>query len=902
MKRIIGLLFLFFSVSLWAAETVTVVTPVGATARVRFGAEKLQAALVEAGYQVHVDSISSKGKTKAKGQRIVIGTADDAALTAVGKSLKLMFNKSYHKEGFSIRKVKNTWVLRGMDASGALYACLELASRIRTGGLPATLSLDDQPEMVLRGSCIGMQKPFYLPGRTVYEYPYTPETFPWFYDKALWIKYLDMLVENRMNSLYLWNGHPFASLVKVKEYPFAVEVSDADFRKNEEMFAFLTEEADKRGIWVIQMFYNIIVSKPFAEHYGIKTQDRNAAINPIAADYTQKSIAEFIRKYPNVGLLVCLGEAISSEEDDVIWFTKTILPGVKDGLTMLGRTDEVPIILRAHDTNCEMVMKAALPIYKNLFTMNKYNGESLTTYQPGGPWAETHKALSQLGSTHVENVHILANLEPFRWSSPDFIQKTVGAMHAVHGANALHIYPQASYWDWPYTADKADTRLLEMDRDRLWYEAWARYAWKQGRDRASEISYWSKELEKTFGCRPGQGSQILKAYEEMGEISPKLTRKLAITEGNRQTFLLGSFMTQLVNPSRWTVYPGFHSSCGPEGEMLADWVLKELNKQVHVGENPVQLAQEAENHGIAAVQALESVTGVTKQVDEFGRLMNDAKAYRAFAKFMHAKVKAAVWALRYSHSNDLGDLEKVKPLLEASLTHYRELVALTKDRYLYANSMQTRQRRLPIGGDDGKNKTWVELLPTFEAELANFEKNLLRLKQPNQQAVIIQPLKPLDVDCAYELYTLDQKPNIYTEKDAKVLKYAEELKLLKGMRFNYEFQKEHPTEVRFTSKKPVSVLVGYFSTVSSNYAYAPKLETDASANDFGQSEIRLAKALEIAGQPPVNVHTYTYPAGEHVLKINQGNVLILGFIDASQPFVSRDAGLGEKTNIDWLFF
>ena len=32
-----------------------------------------------------------------------------------------------------------------------------------------------------------------------------------------------MLVENRMNSLYLWNGHPFASLVKLEEYPFAVE-------------------------------------------------------------------------------------------------------------------------------------------------------------------------------------------------------------------------------------------------------------------------------------------------------------------------------------------------------------------------------------------------------------------------------------------------------------------------------------------------------------------------------------------------------------------------------------------------------------------------------------------------------------------------------------------------------
>lgn len=61
------------------------------------------------------------------------------------------------------------------------------------------------------------------------------------------------------------------------------------------MFSFLTEEADKRGIFVIQMFYNIILSKPFAEHYGLRTQDRNRPITPLIADYTRKSIAALLR-------------------------------------------------------------------------------------------------------------------------------------------------------------------------------------------------------------------------------------------------------------------------------------------------------------------------------------------------------------------------------------------------------------------------------------------------------------------------------------------------------------------------------------------------------------------------------------------------------------------------------
>ena len=282
--------------------------------------------------------------------------------------------------------IKDRTIIAGADNSGILYGCLELAQRVRVGACPARrMNVTDQPEMVLRGACIGMQKSTYLPGRTVYEYPYTPETFPWFYDKALWIKYLDQMVANRMNSLYLWNGHPFASLVRLPDYPYAVEVDDATFKKNEDMFRFLTAEADKRGIWVIQLFYNIIVSKPFAEHNHIKTQDRNRPIIPLIADYTRKSIAAFVQKYPNVGLMVTLGEAMEGVgNDDIEWFTKTIIPGVKDGLRALGQTTNHPSCSVPTTPMRPAVMKAALPLYHNLIYGSKIQRRS--TDDVRAPW------------------------------------------------------------------------------------------------------------------------------------------------------------------------------------------------------------------------------------------------------------------------------------------------------------------------------------------------------------------------------------------------------------------------------------------------------------------------------------------------------------------------------------
>ena len=250
------------------AQRVSVVTGKKTTVREQYAKEYLQKKLTAMGYTI----VQKNGDYQ----------------------IELSCKHSGKAEGYQISRNHQKISIIGNDPSGVIYGCVELAERIRQGKDPI---VDESPQMVMRGTCIGLQKTVYLPGHAVYEYPYTPENFPWFYDKEEWIRYLDMMVENKMNSLYLWNGHPFASLVKLKDYPFALEVDEETFKKNEEIFSFLTHEADRRGIWVIQMFYNIILSKPFADHYGLKTQDRHRPITPLIADYTRKSIAAFIEKY-----------------------------------------------------------------------------------------------------------------------------------------------------------------------------------------------------------------------------------------------------------------------------------------------------------------------------------------------------------------------------------------------------------------------------------------------------------------------------------------------------------------------------------------------------------------------------------------------------------------------------
>lgn len=883
-------------VMMWSCgsrQTIALQCPVDASNRVKFAAEHLAGELQKHGYDV----VSADSNIAADVKLISLSVVSDS----VGP-----------KEGFTINSDGNRIDIIGNDGSGVIYGCRELVERIETDGnldnLPSTFT--DAPEMVLRGACVGVQKPYLLPGRSVYEYPYTPENFPWFYDKELWVKYLDMLVENRMNSLYLWNGHPFASLVKLPDYPFAVEVDDETFKKNEEMFSFLTSEADKRGIFVIQMFYNILLSKPFAEHYGMKTQDRNRPITPLVSDYTRKSVAAFIEKYPNVGLLVCLGEAMDTYDDDVKWFTETIIPGVKDGLAKLGRSDEPPLLLRAHDTDCKAVMDAALPLYKNLYTMHKYNGESLTTYEPRGPWTEIHRGLSSLGSVHISNVHILANLEPWRWSSPDFIQKAVTAMHDVHGANALHLYPQASYWDWPYTADSiVGRRELQLERDSAWYEGWGRYAWNCRRDRQDEIKYWNHRFARTYGVSDDKGAAVREAFEESGEIAPKLLRRFGITEGNRQTLLLGMFVSQLVNPYKYTIYPGFYESCGPEGEKLIEFVEKEYNGTPHVGELPLDITAQCIAHGEKAVAAIESVGKVRENRDEFARLSNDMNCYRLFAYFFDRKVKAAREVLNYQWTKDLRHLDAALPLLEESLDYYSKLVGLTEGSYLYANSMQTSMRRIPIAGDEGKNKTWSEMLVHYQTELQNFKNNLSTLKDKAAGKITEKPaaVSPLTdakvrVSGSWSRVTLSEGVSLLENMpDAKVVGLAPELEGLTAFRVNGDAQRKTGTEIEFESRTPVRLLVGYFKDDQKKYAKAPKLETDASANEYGQAEPVLTSAIHLDKMPLANIHAYKFEAGKHSLLLPKGYTLVLGF--TTDEITPRNAALaGEDKAMDWLFY
>lgn len=890
---LIGLLFLLPLAS--RAETISIVIASNAAPRVQFGAEKLEAAL----QAVKLEAAVVKGEPKV-GRRIW---------------LNAVYHPEIGREGFlvsppsrggllnsNVPRTAQDVFISGADDSGLLYGGLELARRIQAlGKLP-----DDQktfggkPAMTLRGTCVGMQKTYILPGRKVYEYPYTPELFPWFYDKELWREYLDFLVANRMNTLYLWNGHPFASLVKLKDYPEAIEVPPDIFDKNVEMFNWLTHECDKRGIWLVQMFYNIFLPKPLAEKHGVSTQ--LATPTQLASDYTRKSIAEFVKQYPNVGLMVCLGEALQGTENQINWATNTILPGVLDGMKAAGLKEQPPVVIRTHAMNPEAIMPACFQVYSNLFTETKYNGESLTTYEPRGKVQQTHLNMAKLGP-HLVNVHILSNLEPFRYGATEFIRKSVIASRDSFGATGVHLYPLA-YWNWPYSADNTEPPLKQWDRDWMWFEAWARYSWNPDVAADEDWAYWAGRLADFYGCFPTTASNILDAYNAAGEVAPMLIRRFGITEGNRQTLALGMTLDQLVNPTRYNAVRDLWGSMSPPGERLDEYVRNAWQKQPHVGETPVSVIADCLKFASNAIARAEAASAdVKKNRDEFTRSLSDFKAIQLMALNYADKTKAAELVLRYNYSKDIKDMEAAEKHLTASVETFKQLAALTTPTYRFVNSMQTGHRKIPFGGATsgvGTNYHWAQVVHLYEKELADFKAQVAELKNPKTSAAATVAAWPAAkfklINTNAETYEVKLGSRPFADRKCIITELAPELKGLTGIRFSHEEAKNHRyVPVEFEVTEPVRVLIGYFQNERDLWLQVPNLDFASHADERGGVDPVLRNALAIDECPNVNVHAFRYEPGRYKLElIGKGSFVILGVVPQSVELKKRDAKLGVK--------
>ncbi|MDE2265789.1 MAG: hypothetical protein KGL29_07815, partial [Alphaproteobacteria bacterium] len=247
----------------------------------------------------------------------------------------------------------------GRDARGLSYALLELADRVRHG---ATLTIA-KPIVERPGN----------PVRSIMR-QFTSEVLdkPWFYDRQMWPRYLDMLAAQRFNRLNLSFGLGYDQLKNVTDsyflflYPFLVaapgydvrvtNLSNAERDKNLDTLRFIAEQTVasgldfQLGIW---MHGYQLADSPSARYIvqGLTPQTQAA--------YCRDALTMVLREIPAISSLALRIHGESGVAEGSYDFWKTVF----DGAARSGR--KVELDLHAKGINARMIdvaLASGLPV------------------------------------------------------------------------------------------------------------------------------------------------------------------------------------------------------------------------------------------------------------------------------------------------------------------------------------------------------------------------------------------------------------------------------------------------------------------------------------------------------------------------------------------------------------
>jgi len=597
-----------------------------------------------------------------------------------------------HPEAFSIQTRGSRPEIVGGSPAGVLYGVQQwLAS-------PQTLSAGvEKPDFELRGTVLFLMKD------GSYDYQLEPGEFPWFYDRPLLTKYLDYLFANRFNTIFLWSGHLFPSIVSMPEYPDATDLSPEQLARNQEQFRWFTRECARRNISVLLHFYQIHLPKPLAKARGIPVRYRKP--NEFAARFVRYSLQRFLTEFDSVGLYVCPGEALRSKYQPE-WIRDVIIAAARRS----GKNP--PVVVRDWTLDAKRFKQICVGQYDNLYTELKHNVEMIVSPVPN----PRHAKWKNVAKKHIVNLHEIADVKPFRWGSPLYIREMVGEWKKI-GLDGAEVYGMVS-WRWPYALDKLEPeqsdfwpegpKLLTFERDAIWLEAVGRYLWKVNRPENAERAYWTTRLGEQFGSKRA-GESLLEWYNVTGPVLPGLQNLTHVRNMNYYPTAVGK--EQRVDAILDTKKCDANYPARPVDSYFFDRYKKKYNLPELTNRIPMPVATYAEK--LAAGQAVTNAmtpdrvaallvemaeeglhlaeparAAATKNQEEAARFVTDSRALVLVAKAWREKVLAAVAKRAFQKTGQEKYAQELREHLRQSVAIYEKLVALTDTTYVNATDMR----------------------------------------------------------------------------------------------------------------------------------------------------------------------------------------------------------------------
>ena len=115
------------------------------------------------------------------------------------------------KEAYSLSPEGKKITIEGGDGTGLIYGVLSLVEDFRNGiSIQSVRKRSESPKLAFRGIKYDLPWDTYRHSYSLDQHQQTCS------DVNYWKAFLDMMVENRINTLTLWNLHPYTFMIKPK--------------------------------------------------------------------------------------------------------------------------------------------------------------------------------------------------------------------------------------------------------------------------------------------------------------------------------------------------------------------------------------------------------------------------------------------------------------------------------------------------------------------------------------------------------------------------------------------------------------------------------------------------------------------------------------------------------------
>ena len=601
------------------------------------------------------------------------------------------------KEAYSLSPEGRKITIVGGDATGLIYGTLSLAEDFRNGvSIQNVRKRSEVPRLAFRGIKYDLPWDTYRHSYSLDQHQQTCS------DINYWKGFLDMMVENRFNTLTLWNLHPYTFMIKPKNFPEASPWNDQEMQTWKKLFGSIFRMAKERGIDTYVIPFNIFVTPEFSKAHNVALDNLDhhffvkGDTSEIVKRYTRECVTQLLQEYPDLtGMGLTLGEGMGGmtpqQRED--WMKATII----EGMRLANRKSKLIHRIPFSSTTGSL---GPTSIETEQLTRRGIEQEAAMEFIEPPVWADLKFNWSHAHSTpKLMKVHggklfgayfkpvptdykviWTARNEDFfclRWGVPDFVRQHVNnnGLDYVGGylIGSETYIPAKDYFTKPGT--KVNWKYA-FERQWLFYKTWGRLLYNP----STTDEIFRAEFVRRYGKDAG-------ALLEASSLAGKTPLRLASSFDFTWDFSLYSEGFMALNRERkrveyisvdWQIR---QPPIDPDYVSVLEYVKSTLmgNTFDKTKITPPVLASMLEvdcSKALALVRNVKTLSNASLQQE-----VADIKAWANLGLYFSEKLKGAVALQTYREKGEEEDKQEAVKRLENALRYWDEVVSITRPLY-----------------------------------------------------------------------------------------------------------------------------------------------------------------------------------------------------------------------------